>query len=83
MTENHFVTQALRLSLLLLCEDMPDTVAGLVLRLCCKDGTSSGRIEQKDEKIVIIATQTLFKWRHFEAEVILLCVRWYLRYALS
>lgn len=28
-------------------------------------------------------TQTLFKWRHFEAEIILLCVRWYLRYALS
>src|SRR5690242_16004643 len=25
----------------------------------------------------------LFKWRHFEAEIILLCVRWYLRYALS
>ena len=24
-----------------------------------------------------------FKWRHFEAELILLCVRWYLRYALS
>ena len=24
-----------------------------------------------------------FKWRHFEAEMILLCVRWYLRYALS
>jgi IS6 family transposase len=24
-----------------------------------------------------------FKWRHYEAEVILLCVRWYLRYALS
>jgi transposase, IS6 family len=23
-----------------------------------------------------------FKWRHFEGEVILLCVRWYLRYAL-
>ena len=23
------------------------------------------------------------KWRHFEAELILLCVRWYLRYALS
>ncbi|GHO60548.1 hypothetical protein KSB_90230 [Ktedonobacter robiniae] len=30
-----------------------------------------------------MATQTLFKWRHFEAEMILLCVRWYLRYALS
>jgi transposase, IS6 family len=24
-----------------------------------------------------------FKWRHFEAEIMLLCVRWYLRYALS
>ncbi|EFH83109.1 IS6 family transposase [Ktedonobacter racemifer] len=24
-----------------------------------------------------------FKWRHFEADMILLCVRWYLRYALS
>jgi IS6 family transposase len=27
--------------------------------------------------------QTPFKWRHFQAEIILLCVRWYLRYALS
>ena len=24
-----------------------------------------------------------FKWRQFEAEIILLCVRWYLRYTLS
>lgn len=24
-----------------------------------------------------------FKWRHYEADVILLCVRWYCRYALS
>jgi len=27
--------------------------------------------------------QSPFKWRHFEAEMILLCVRWYLRYSLS
>jgi transposase, IS6 family len=27
--------------------------------------------------------QDPFKWRHFESEIILLCVRWYLRYALS
>jgi transposase-like protein len=40
-------------------------------------------MEQEDEKRVMMATQTLFKWRHFEAEIILLCVRWYLRYALS
>src|SRR6266487_2202521 len=26
---------------------------------------------------------TPFKWRHFEADVILLCIRWYLRYSLS
>jgi transposase, IS6 family len=24
-----------------------------------------------------------FKWKHFESEIILLCVRWYLKYALS
>jgi transposase, IS6 family len=30
-----------------------------------------------------MAEQHLFKWRHFEAEIILLCIRWYLRYALS
>src|SRR5450631_2782269 len=24
-----------------------------------------------------------FKWRHFQSEIILLCVRWYLRYTLS
>src|SRR5262249_50084063 len=27
--------------------------------------------------------QQPFKWRHFESDIILLCVRWYLRYALS
>ena len=28
-------------------------------------------------------TSKPFKWRHFEAEIILLCVRWYLWYPLS
>ncbi len=27
--------------------------------------------------------QPPFTWRHFQPELILLCVRWYLRYALS
>src|SRR5512135_331561 len=27
--------------------------------------------------------QNSFKWRHYESEIILLCVRWYLRYSLS
>src|SRR5258708_23083261 len=30
-----------------------------------------------------MAEQHPFKWRHFEAEIILVYVRWYLRYALS
>ena len=27
--------------------------------------------------------QSPFKWRHFQSDIILLCLRWYLRYALS
>jgi len=30
-----------------------------------------------------VAETDLFKWRHYESEIILLCIRWYLRYALS
>ena len=30
-----------------------------------------------------MAETNLFKWGHYESEIILLCVRWYLRYALS
>ena len=30
-----------------------------------------------------MSTPPLFKWRHFQAEIILLNVRWYCRYALS
>ncbi len=30
-----------------------------------------------------MSNQSPFKWRHFESEIIVLCVRWYLRYSLS
>ncbi|GHP01211.1 IS6 family transposase [Reticulibacter mediterranei] len=30
-----------------------------------------------------MSERNAFKWRHFQADIILLCVRWYLRYALS
>jgi DDE domain/Prolyl oligopeptidase family len=30
-----------------------------------------------------VVEPNLFKWRRYESEIILLCVRWYLRYALS
>jgi transposase, IS6 family len=29
-----------------------------------------------------VAETDLFKWRHYESEIILLCMRWYLRYAV-
>ena len=28
-------------------------------------------------------SQHLFKWKHYESEIIMLCVRWYLKYPLS
>jgi len=28
-------------------------------------------------------SQHLFKWKYFESEIILLCVRWYLKYPFS
>jgi len=31
----------------------------------------------------MLAASNPFKWRHVQGETILLCVRWYLRYALS
>jgi IS6 family transposase len=31
----------------------------------------------------MILSQNLFKWKHYEKEIILLCVRWYLKYPLS
>jgi hypothetical protein len=32
---------------------------------------------------LFVAETNLFKWRHYQSEIILLCVRWYLRYVLS
>jgi len=40
-------------------------------------------VGRKEEKERIMAEQHPFKWRHFQSDIILLCVRWYLRYALS
>lgn len=28
-------------------------------------------------------SQHLFKWKHFESKIIMLCVHWYLKYSLS
>jgi IS6 family transposase len=33
--------------------------------------------------VVLVDQSNPFKWLHYESEIILLCVRWYLRYPLS
>jgi hypothetical protein len=46
-------------------------------KLICQNG------EQRRKRGSGMAEQHPSKWRHFQAEIILLCVRWYLRYSLS
>jgi transposase, IS6 family len=40
-------------------------------------------ISSTDQGARIVTSASPFKWRHFEGQIILLCVRWYLRYCLS
>jgi transposase, IS6 family len=40
-------------------------------------------VKEKEVSSMSNHSQKPFKWRHFESGIILLCVRWYLRYALS
>jgi transposase-like protein len=40
-------------------------------------------ISSTDQGARIVTSPSPFKWRHFEGQLILLCVRWYLRYCLS
>src|SRR6266516_1276850 len=54
-------------------------------RFCCKhaDALVNSALFREHQRSSIMSNPSPFKWRHFEAEIILLCVRWYLRYALS
>jgi hypothetical protein len=60
-------------------------MASIGHRLCCENdqdavnSTVFGELRGTD----FMDNSTPFKWRHFQAEIILLCVRWYLRYPLS
>ena len=53
--------------------------------LCCKEKADlvDGENEKKRSFLMSEQSQNPFKWSHFQSEIILLCVRWYLRYALS
>src|SRR6266487_2232546 len=51
--------------------------------LCCKEKADLLEWREKNKRGPLMTEQHPFKWRHFQSEVILLCVRWYLRYSLS
>jgi hypothetical protein len=53
--------------------------------LCCKkdDAVVSSASMHDHRGVFFMNPPNPFKWRHFEAEIILLCVHWYLRYSLS
>src|SRR5258708_2947009 len=51
--------------------------------LCCKKKADLLGLWEKKKIGLRMTEQHPFKWRHFEAEIILLCIRWYLRYSLS
>ena len=53
--------------------------------LCCENGKDAvnSTVFRELRGTDFMHTSTAFKWRHFQAEIILLCVRWYLRYPLS
>jgi hypothetical protein len=51
------------------------------LGLCCKKEADLLKLAKR-AKGGFMTEQHPFKWRHFQADIILLCVRWYLRYSL-
>ena len=57
----------------------------LLLRFWCKKSIKFGHTDiinlRKD--VISMKKQNLFKWKHYQPDVIILTVRWYLRYSLS
>ena len=65
------------------------TLDGLSRGFCCKDwfliytrSRSATHISSEVPHEAQLRSDP-FKWRHFEGQIILLCVRWYCRYSLS
>jgi hypothetical protein len=59
--------------------------AGRVLGCVAKKKLICYSEEKRAKEVSSMSNQSLnpFKWRHFQVDIILLCVRWYLRYSLS
>lgn len=41
------------------------------------------QIKERNEEFILEPVENLFKWKHYESEIILLTIRWYLKYCLS
>src|SRR5712692_2158802 len=50
-------------------------------RLCCKKKADLLKSGETSNRGLVMTEQHPFKWRHFPSDIILLCVRWYLRYS--
>jgi transposase, IS6 family len=53
------------------------------MRLCCKKEADLVEWVETSKRGSLMTELDSFKWRHFQGDIILLCVRWYLRYSLS
>jgi IS6 family transposase len=51
--------------------------------LCCKSSVNEFDRLQHDQTAASAVQPALFKWRHFEPEIIVCAVRWHLRFSLS
>jgi transposase-like protein len=69
------------------CNDSWKVDETYIKGLCCKNKraviSSASLREKAGASFMSNHSQNPFKWRHFQADIILLCIRWYLRYTLS
>ena len=52
--------------------------------MTAKIGAAGGRVRERVWKeLLSMSKSNPFKWRHYQAQIILRCVRWYCSYPLS
>jgi hypothetical protein len=66
-------------------EDDTQAAPLFAARFCCKKYWRCGTLWliRASRGVSSMSQQHPFKWRHFEPAIILLCMRWYVRYSLS
>lgn len=51
--------------------------------MCCKESADLVKLGKAEQRGSTIAERNPFTWRRFQVDIMLLCVRWYLRSAVS